>query len=192
MIQCLSAGSMRTHAPDLANVYLDLTTADMLTKYRMNNNHGQIIDDDTSSDTDSVGGSEIHDPAHVVHEIPADPDTGLEDTELEDPAPMAHGSESDGSSVAETELDESAHVGHVAQGSTDDDGHDTAIAATPKRGRRNSSSNINSSRFFSNGRMLGTPTRAQVKRTRKLCDHLSPPRSCRLAMRRLEDHNGPP
>lgn len=165
----------------------------------MNNNHGAIIDDDISSDTDSVGGSETHDPAHVAHEIPAESDTELDDTELEDPAPMAHGLESDGSSVAETELDESAqaaHAAHVPHGSTDDGGHDTAIASTPKRRRRNSSSssnsNINSSRFFSNGSLLGTPTRAQVKRTRKLCDHMSPPRSCRLAMRRLEDHNGHP
>ncbi|CAN0574700.1 unnamed protein product [Ectocarpus sp. 12 AP-2014] len=151
----------------------------------MNNNHGPIIGDDTSSDTDSVGVSETHDPTQVVHEIPADPDTGLEDTELEDLAPTAHGSDSDGASVAETELD--------AHGSTDDGDHDTPIATTPKRRRRNSSSsNINSSRFFSNGSMLGTPTRAQVKRTRRLRDHLSPPRSCRLAMRRLEDHNGPP
>lgn len=84
-------------------------------------NHGPIIDDDTSSD-DSVGGSKTHDPAQVLHEIPADPDTELEDTELEDPAPMAHISDSDGASVAETELDESAHAAHA---SNDDGGHDT-------------------------------------------------------------------
>ena len=184
----MSLCQQHVYAPDLANVYLDLTHSRHLTKYRMNNNHGPI----TSSDTDSVGGSETHDPAQVVHEIPADPDTELEDTQLEDPAPMAHGSDSDGASVAETELAESAHVANVAHDSPDDGGHDAAIATTPKRRRRNSSSNINSSRFFSNGSLLGTPTRAQVKRTRNLCDHLAPPRSCRLAVRRLEDHNGPP
>lgn len=183
-------GNSHVYAPDLANVYLDLITADILTKYRMNNNDGPIIDDDTSSDTDSVGGSETHNLAQVVLEVPADPDTELEDTELKDPAPMAHGSERDGASVTETELDESAHVVHVAQGSTDDGGHDTAIATTPKPRRRNSNSNISSSRIFSNGSMLGTLTRAQVKRTRKLFDHLSLPRSCRLTMRRLEDNNG--
>ena len=150
----------------------------------MNNNHGPIIDDDTSSDTDSVGGSKTNDPAPILHEIPADPDTEPEDTELEDPAPTAHVSDSDGASVAETELDESAHVAHA---STDGGGHDAAIASTPKRRRRNGVS-----RCFSNGSLLCTPTRAQVKRTRKLCDRMSPPRSCRLAMRRLEDHNGPP
>lgn len=135
------------YAPDIANVYLDLTTEDILTKYRMNN-HGSIIDDDNSSDTDSVGRSKTHDPAQVLHESPADPDTEPEDTELEDPAPMAHFSDSDGASVAETELDESAHVAHVAHGSTDDGGHDTGIATTPKRRRRNSSSNINSTSVF--------------------------------------------
>lgn len=142
------------------------------------NNHGPTVDDNTNSDTDtdSVDGSEIH-------EIPAGSDTELDDTELEDPAPMAHGSDSVGASVAETELAESAHAAH---GSNDDGGNDTAAMATtpkPRRRRRNSS------RFFSNGNLFVTPTRAQAKRTRKLNDHLSPPRSCRLAMRRLEDHN---
>jgi len=151
----------------------------------MNNDNGAVIDDDV-----------IHNPAQLVHEVPES------DTDLEDPAPLEHAlGETDGSSVAATEIDESAQAEQAAQtalvahGPPDDGGHDTAIAPTPKRRRNSSSSsssNINSSRLFNIGSLLGTPTRSQVKRTKKLRDYISPPVSCRLAMRRLEDYNGPP
>ena len=43
------------------------------------------------------------------------------------------------------------------------------------------------SRRMSNG-SVGIFTRSRAKRTRKLCDHLSPPISCKRAVRCLEDH----
>lgn len=101
-------------------------------------------------------------------------DGAVTDTELDEPAPVVH----EISDSSDTELEEPAPAGH---GSDEEEG----AAVTPKIRRR-------SSRRNSNGSSVGTLTRSRTKRARKLSDFLPPPVSCKLAVRRLEDHLGAP
>lgn len=106
-------------------------------------------------------------------------DGAVTDTELDEPAPVVH-EISDGS---DTELEEPAPAGH---GSDEEEGGGAAVTPMIRRRRRSSS------RLNSNGSSVGTLTRSRAKSTRKLSDFLPPPISCKLAVRRLEDHIGDP
>lgn len=103
-------------------------------------------------------------------------DGAVTDTELDEPAPVVH----EISDSSDTELEELAPAVH---GSDEEEGGSAAI--TPRIRRR-------SSRRNSNGSSVGTLTRSRTKRARKLSDFLPPPVSCKLAVRRLEDHLGAP
>lgn len=80
------------------------------------------------------------------------------------------------------------HVDHVVDldsEDSDDLAEGLAPAANDHVVRRRRSRRL--SRRMSNG-SAGILTRSRAKRTRKLCDHLAPPISCKRAVRCLEDH----
>lgn len=107
-----------------------------------------------------------------------------EDTELEEPLPATH---DDAGEKTETDTE---NPGEGTE--TDTDGPDT----TPQQEATGSSSSSTHRRRRhrrnSNDGLIGTCTRSQAKRIRRLSDYMAPPTSCKWAVTRLQGFNKDP